>query len=368
MHKIIICPDSFKGSLSASEATDLIAKACLDALPDSEIIKIPIADGGEGTIETLGAKKVPCKVNDAFFVPFDSFWGELGDVAVIELAACAGLPQALLPNPEITSTYGVGELILSALDAGKRKFIVALGGSSTNDMGCGFASALGVRFFNSDGETFIPTGGTLSRIAGIDKSFIDPRIAESTFITMCDVINPLYGENGAAFVFAPQKGADNEMVIRLDEGLRHASSVVKSDLGLDMANLPGAGAAGGCGAGVVAFLGSDLHSGIDVVLDLKGFDQALLNADLVITGEGKFDSQSINGKAISGIASRAKNENVPVVILAGAAEETSSCYEAGITAVFSIQRGALSFEEAIIASRDSLYKTAYNVIKLAFRN
>lgn len=368
MPKIIICPDSFKGSLSATEAADLIANACLKAIPDSEVIKIPIADGGEGTVETLGATKIACKVNDAFFKPVDSFWGELGDTAVIELAACAGLPQAVSPNPEIASTFGVGELILDALNSGKRKIIIALGGSSTNDMGCGLASALGVRFLDAEGKEFIPAGGTLSKIAKIDMKAVDPRISESTFITMCDVTNPLYGEKGAAFVFAPQKGADSEMVLRLDAGLRHAGTIVQRDLGLDLASVPGTGAAGGCGAGVMAFLGSKLQSGIDVVLNLKYFDRELSGADLVITGEGKFDSQSIDGKAISGIAARAKIAKVPMVVLAGAAAETPSCYEMGVTAVFSIQRSALPLEEALKVSGESLYKTALNVMKFAFYN
>ena len=276
MKKIVISPDSYKGTLSARQAAEIIERACKDALESVETVSIPIADGGEGTVDALGAERVPCVVTDAFSTPISAFYGRLGDAAVIELAACAGLPQATHPNPEIASTFGVGELIRFALDAGFRRFIIALGGSSTNDMGCGLASALGVHFFDEDGARFVPTGKTLNRIAKIDCSGMDPRIRESRFTTMCDVTNPLFGPKGAAYVFAPQKGADPEMVARLDQGLVHACEVVKRDLGVDLSTLPGAGAAGGCGGGVVAFLSSELKSANarsknTVILSLTGF-------------------------------------------------------------------------------------------------
>lgn len=366
MHKIIVCPDSFKGSLSAKEAAILISDAFCAASDEAQTVMIPIADGGEGTVEALGAEKVICTVNDAFMEPITAFWGDLGEYAVIELAACAGLPQAKVLNPELTTTYGVGELILNALDAGKRKFIIALGGSSTNDLACGMACALGVRFYDGDGNSFVPKGGTLSKIASVDRSGLDIRISECEFITMCDVTNPLYGENGAAYVFAPQKGADDAMVKRLDQGLRHAAAVLEREFAVEIASLPGSGAAGGCGAGARLFLSSELKSGIDVVLDVKAFDEELEGAEYVITGEGKFDFQSLGGKAISGIAKRCIKSNTPLIVLAGCADENELCYERGITAVFSIQRKALPLEEAKAINDVSLYKTAFNVAKLIF--
>ncbi len=364
MKKIIIAPDSYKGTLSALEVAQTISRAVKDVSAEYETLLIPIADGGEGTIEALGAKKIPCTVSGSLFEKVESFWGELGDKAVIELAACAGLPMAKRLDPEAATTFGVGQLISAALDAGKRDFIIALGGSSTNDMGCGMAAALGVKFFNGEGKEFIPTGGTLCDIASIDRSGIDIRVTKSRFVTMCDVDNPLFGEKGAAYVFAPQKGATPEAVQRLDNGLRHAAQVVKSCLDVDVSSFEGAGAAGGCGAGVVAFLDSVLKRGIDVVLDAADFDKALEGCALVFTGEGKFDSQSIDGKAISGIAARTKEKNIPLIVLAGAAEEAENCYDMGVTAVFSIQRKALPFKEARLINGPSLYRTAYNVMKL----
>lgn len=364
MKKIIIAPDSYKGTLSAREVAKTISRAVKDACPGSETVLIPIADGGEGTIDALGAKKVFVRVKGSQFEEINSFYGLLGSSAVIELAACAGLPMAKRLDPETATTYGVGQLISAALDAGMRKFIVALGGSSTNDMGCGMAAALGVKFYDKNSKEFIPTGGTLKNIFKIDKTNIDPRVTESEFITMCDIDNPLYGEKGAAYVFAPQKGASPEAVVRLDNGLRHACDIIKRDIGIDTSLLAGAGAAGGCGAGMVAFFNSKLRSGIDVVLDASSFDSALDGAELVFTGEGRFDSQSIDGKAISGIAARTKKKNIPLIVLAGAAEEVDSCYEMGVSAVFSIQRKAMPFKEARLVNEPSLYRTAYNVMKL----
>ena len=365
--KVVICPDSFKGSLSAAEAAERIGEAAKAVSPAIRTVLIPVADGGEGTADALGAGKRFCTVKSADFTDMEAFWGELGDTAVIELASCAGLPLTKLRDPEKTTTYGVGELILHALDAGKRDFVIGLGGSSTNDMGCGMASALGVRFYDREGNSFVPTGGTLAKIARIDLSGRDPRIAECRFTTMCDVTNPLYGEKGAAYVFAPQKGADPEAVRRLDAGLRSAAELLRRDCGLDLAGIPGTGAAGGCGAGVIAFLSSELKSGIDVVLDLKEFDREIADADLVLTGEGKFDSQSLDGKVVSGIAKRTVKTNTPLVVLAGCAAETPECYDRGVTAVFSIQRRALPLEEAMKVNGESLYKTAYNILKLFFR-
>ena len=212
MKKVVVAADSFKGSISSEQVCNTVKKAMQDAINDLEVICVPIADGGEGPIEVLGAEKIYKTVNDAFFDKVKAYWGKLDQYAVVELATAAGLPMAKNPNPMIASTYGVGELILDALDHGERNIILALGGSSTNDLGCGMACALGAKFFNKNGESFIPTGGTLIDIDKIDVSEMDPRLKDCEFTTMCDVTNPLYGSEGAAYVFAPQKGATEEML------------------------------------------------------------------------------------------------------------------------------------------------------------
>lgn len=361
--KVIIAPDSYKGTLGASQVADIISKAVKEACPDAQTVLVPIADGGEGTVDSLGAEKKYFTVKGSQYENVCAFYGVLGDTAVIELAACAGLPMAKELDPSTATTYGVGQLISKALDKGFRKFIVALGGSSTNDMGCGMAAALGVKFYDAKNNEFVPAGGTLSKIHKIDISDIDTRISNSSFVTMCDIDNPLYGKKGAAYVFAPQKGAREEDLPMLDNGLRHAAEMVRRDIGIDVSNISGAGAAGGCGAGMVAFLHSELKRGIDVVLDTADFDNLLTDADLVFTGEGKFDSQSIDGKAISGIATRTKKAGVPLIVLCGAAEESKTCYDMGVSAVFSIQRKALPFKDAYKVNDISLYRTAYNVMR-----
>lgn len=362
--KIIIAPDSYKGTLSARQVARTIDKAIKNILPDARTLLMPIADGGEGTIDAFGAVKKHLTVTGSQYELVKSYYGVLGDTAIIELAACAGLPMAKKLAPETATTYGVGQLIRAALNDGFRKFIVALGGSSTNDMGCGMACALGVKFKNKAGNYFIPAGLSLADIESIDISGLDPRISESEITTMCDIDNPLCGEKGASYVFAPQKGAAPEVLPYLDAAMLHASDMVKKFIGKDVADIPGAGAAGGCGAGMVAFFSSELRRGIDVVLDTKSFDSELADTDIVFTGEGRFDSQSIDGKAISGIAARTKPRNIPLIVLCGAADESDVCYEMGVTAVFSIQRRAMPFKEAKLVNEPSLYKTAYNVMKL----
>lgn len=364
MKKIVIAPDSFKGTLSAREVAETVASAAKDASDIYETVIMPIADGGEGTVEAFGAEKIECTVMGPNGFPCKSFYGMLGNTAIIEMAAAAGLPLADPLDPGATTTYGVGELIRTTLDAGVRDFIIGLGGSATNDCGCGMAAACGVIFRRADGRAFIPTGGTLCEIDAIEMTDVDPRIAESTFTAMCDIDNPLYGEKGAAYVFAPQKGADETMVQALDEGLCHISDIISRDLGIDVAEMPGAGAAGGCGAAIPAFFGGKLRRGIDVVLETAGFEKELDGASLVVSGEGRFDSQTVGGKAISGIAARCKKHNVPLVVFCGAAEEDESAYEMGVTAVFSIQRRALPFSEAKALNAPYLYRTAYNVFKL----
>ncbi len=364
---VIIAPDSFKGTLSASQVCDAVEKGIKSAGSRIKTVKIPVADGGEGTVSALcGSNIIRRTVKGPFGEYVDSFYGiSPNGTAVIEMAAAAGLPLAEgRLNPMTASTYGVGELILHAVESGIRKIAVGLGGSCTNDAGCGIAAALGVRFTDSDGAEFVPSGGTLSRVEHIDTGAAKKLLSGIQIDIMCDIDNPLYGERGAACVFAPQKGADGRTVKILDAGLVHISEIIKKELGLDVSSLPGGGAAGGCGAGLAAFLGGRVRSGIDVVLDSSGFDEYLHNADLVITGEGHFDPQSINGKVADGIAGRLRDSEIPLVVLAGGDAEVSEAYGKGITAVFSIQHEPVAFSEAKDHSYEYLRRTAENVMRL----
>jgi glycerate kinase len=365
--KVIIAPDSFKGTLSAVQVCEIMAKAVKSVDVSADIIQIPVADGGEGTVEAFGAEKIYVDVTGPDHKKIRPYYGVLNNTVIIEMAACSGLPLTELKNPELTTTYGVGELILHALDGGYREFVLGLGGSATNDAGTGMAAALGVEFFDLNGESFIPVGGTLINIFNIDMSAIDPRIKESRFTAMCDIDNPLYGERGAAYIFAPQKGADIDMVKRLDNALIHFSNIVKGDLNINVSQLSGGGAAGGMGAGVYAFLNSQLKSGIDVVLDTVGFDNNLNDINCVISGEGKFDDQSIHGKVVSGIANRVKDKNIPFIIIAGAVDDSVDLTDTGITAVFSIQRTPLPFSESVLRSEKDLFNTVKNMINILYK-
>lgn len=365
--KIIICPDSFKGTLSAREVCDCIEEGVLDALPNAETIKIPIADGGEGSSDVMGVKKKYTEVSGPYFEKTEAFIGFLGEErAVVEMAVCAGLPLVgERKHPRLTTTYGVGELIKAALDDGAKEILLCLGGSATNDAGCGMAAALGARFTDKNGTEFIPTGGTLKDIDKIDLSSLDPRLKTVKLSAMCDVKNPLFGENGAAFVYAPQKGADEETVKLLDSGLHHFSDKCHECLSVDVSALEGGGAAGGMGAGVVALLGGSLMRGIDAVLGICGFSEAVKGADLVITGEGRFDSQSLCGKVVSGVGEHMKDSSAPLLVIAGSIDRKMT--DLGrVTAAFSIQTEPLAFEEAVKYSREGLRFTARNAVSLLF--
>ena len=345
METIILIPDSFKGTLTSRQVCEAMERAVLRRKPRARVISIPVADGGEGTVEAfltaMGGERVECTVCGPHFAPMTAFYGLLPDsTAVIEMAACAGLPLAgKKKNPERTTTYGVGQLIMDALDKGARKFLIGLGGSATNDGGCGCAAACGVRFYESHGSSFVPSGRNLNEIEKIAMTYADPRLKECTFTVLCDIDNPLCGPTGAAAVFGPQKGADEEMVGRLDMGLRHLARRWLEDLGKDLLFLPGGGAAGGMGAGMAAFFGGTLRPGIDLLLDTVGFDDLAKDASLVFTGEGKLDGQTARGKAICGIARRAKGLGLPVIALVGGSEgELAALHSEGLTAVFSINR------------------------------
>lgn len=377
MKKIILVPDSFKGTMSSFYICSVMKKACLDIFPEAQVISLPVADGGEGTVdaflEAVGGIKKEVKVENPFFEKIKTYYGILANekdtehkTAVIETALCAGLPLAEgRLNPSITTTYGVGTIIKDALANGCTKIILGLGGSATNDGGCGLLSALGLKFFNFENQEFIPTGGTLKNIARIDVSNLNPALKHCSITVMCDIDNPLYGETGAAYVFAPQKGADPNCVRELDEGLRHFAQAAKAATGKDCAFAKGTGAAGGMGYGALVFLAANLQMGIETVLDTVHFDKALSDADFVFTGEGKLDSQSVRGKVIAGVGRRARQKSVPVIAVVGDAAATEAeMYAAGLSAVFSINRLAVPYSEAKKTASADLAYTMHNILRL----
>ena len=372
MEKILLVPDSFKGTLSSRQVCQVMAGQMRRFFPQAQVKSIPVADGGEGSVEAFlaaaGGERRTRTVTGPFGEPVEAFYGILGDgrTAVIEMAACAGLPLAEgRLNPERATTYGVGELLLAAKEAGCTKAILGLGGSCTNDGGAGAAVALGAKFTRADGTAFVPTGGTLGEIAALDVSPVAQALQGMELTAMCDIDNPLYGEAGAAAVFAPQKGADAAMVARLDAGLRHLGQVSARCLGRDFSHLPGAGAAGGLGFGMAAFCGAQLRMGIDAVLDAVGFDSLLPGTDVVFTGEGKIDSQSARGKVVSGVAARCRKAGVPVVAVVGQIDQGfEEMYQQGLTAVFSINRAAQPFAESRFHAGENLALTMENIARL----
>lgn len=372
MQNFILVPDSFKGTLSAIEVCNIMKSSIKNLYKDANIISVPVADGGEGTVDAflyaLGGEKKSVWVSDAFNEQkILAHYAMLkDDIAVIEMAACAGLP--LVKNrlePDKTTTFGVGELIIDAINSGAKKIILGLGGSATNDGGCGMAAALGVKFKDEQNQEFIPTGGTLSQIYKIDMNNIYSKIKDVEFISMCDVDNPLCGRLGASAVFAPQKGADEDMVKSLDEGLAHLAKVIKRDLHIEVKDIKGAGAAGGLGAGSIAFLQSKLTKGIDVILDTIKFDELVSKADIVFTGEGKFDSQSLHGKVVMGVANRSQKYKTPVIVVTGAiGENIQEAYNKGITAIFSINKEPMEFSKSALKSKENMILTMENILRL----
>lgn len=372
MQNFILVPDSFKGTLSAIEVCNIMKSSIKNLYKDANIISVPVADGGEGTVDAflyaLGGEKKSVWVSDAFNEQkILAHYAMLkDDIAVIEMAACAGLP--LVKNrlePDKTTTFGVGELIIDAVNSGAKKIILGLGGSATNDGGCGMAAALGVKFKDEQDQEFIPTGGTLSQIYKIDMNNIYSKIKDIEFISMCDVDNPLCGKLGASAVFAPQKGADEDMVKLLDEGLAHLAKIIKRDLHIEVKDIKGAGAAGGLGAGSIAFLQSKLTKGIDVILDTIKFDELVSKADIVFTGEGKFDSQSLHGKVVMGVANRSQKYKTPVIVVTGAiGENIQEAYNKGITAIFSINKEPMEFSKSALKSKENMILTMENILRL----
>ena len=372
LKKFVLIPDSFKGTLSSTEICETLEKAIRAHHSDAEVVSIPVADGGEGSVDcfltALGGEKVTLLVNNPYMEEMSAYYGLIdnGQTAVIEMAACAGLPLVeTRKNPLKTTTYGVGELMLHAAEQGVKKIVVGLGGSSTNDGGCGAAAAAGVLFYNDQNEIFVPTGGTLKDIVRIDVSKVAPSLKEVEIVTMCDIDNPMYGPTGAAHVFGPQKGADKDMVFFLDAGVKHLAEVIQRDLAMDLSTMPGTGAAGAMGAGMVAFFHSNLQMGIETVLDTVNFEEIIQDADYIFTGEGKIDFQSLRGKVVIGVAKRAKKQEKKVVVIAGGADQgIEEAYELGVTAVFTINRLPEPLDISRHKSRENLYDTADNILRI----
>jgi glycerate 2-kinase len=368
--KVIIAPDSFKESLSALEVANAIEKGFRDIFPEAEYVKIPMADGGEGTVQSLvdatGGRIVKTEVTGPLGDRVKAFFGVLGDgkTAVIEMAAASGLH--LVPsekrNPLVTTTRGTGELILSALNEGAEHIIIGIGGSATNDGGAGMIQALGGRLLDRHGQEIGLGGGSLSELADIDLSGLDVRLKHVKIEVACDVDNPLTGPKGASAVFGPQKGAMPEMVATLDKNLQHYADVIERVLGKQVKDIPGAGAAGGLGAGLLAFLEAELKRGVEIVLETVKFHERIQDASLVITGEGRIDGQTIFGKTPIGVAKAAKRYNIPVIAIAGSLSDDSNVVLShGIDALYSIVPGIIPLEKAMANAEYYIAKTARNI-------
>lgn len=371
--KILIAPDKFRESLSSIEAAKSIEKGIKKVNKNIETVLCPIADGGEGTVDALVAatsgRHVICDATGPLGEKISAKYGILGDnkTAVVEMAAASGLwlvPQDKR-NPLYTTTYGTGDMIRSALDFGVGKVIVGIGGSSTTDGGMGMAQALGIKFYDKEGNELGYGGIQLEKLYKIDMKNIDPRVNRTMFEVACDVDNPLTGLKGAAYVYSPQKGAKPDEVKRLEEGLKNFTKVIKKDLGKDIENLKGAGAAGGLGAGLVAFLDAKLRPGIDIVIDTINLRKRMKNVDLAITGEGSTDAQTLMGKAPTGVISVAKELKIPVVIISGSvADDRSKLHESGVDAIFSIIPRPISLNKSLKNASLFLEKAAEEVIRL----
>ena len=370
MKKVILIPDSFKGTLSSGQICRIMEKKVKEYFPKCEAVKVPVADGGEGSVDcflaAVGGEKKRVMVKGPYMEEMEAFYGILPDgTAVIEMAACASLPLVEgRQNPEKTTTYGVGQLMLDAAESGCKKIVVGLGGSCTNDAGAGAAAAAGIRFYDASGTAFIPTGGTLKKVVRISLESMDERLKKIPVVTMCDIDNPMYGKSGAAYIFAPQKGADEDMVRNLDDNLKKFAAVIEKETGKDVSQIPGGGAAGAMGAGMVAFFCSQLQMGIETVLDTINFDEMIKDADMIFTGEGKMDTQSLRGKVVIGVGKRAKEQKIPVTVVAGGAGSgIEDAYDMGISAIFTINRMPEDFSVSRYKSEENMELTMDNIMR-----
>ena len=374
--KIIIAPDSFKGSVSAIEVAESMQKAVLSVDLSAKTVIMPVADGGEGTIDAI-ATCVPATIHET------EVSGPMGhkaiakyailedsETAVIEMAQASGLPMVPSDerNPLLATTYGTGQLMKDALNRGCKKMIIGIGGSATNDGGAGVLMALGASFKDAEGKELEFGGGALANLAEIDMSNFDSRIFNVDITVACDVTNPLTGENGASHVYGPQKGATPEMVKQLDAALAHFAMVSAQEIGEDYSTYPGTGAAGGLGFALIAYCKAKFAAGIDIVLDVTGFEEELKDADLVLTGEGRIDGQSVQGKVLYGIGTRAKEKGVPVIAIGGAVREDSEALlDYGITSMFSIANGPMSLEYAMENGSNLIYQITKNVMRVVLK-
>lgn len=369
LKKIVVASDSFKGSLTSLDVAQNVEKAILEVYPLCDVLKVNVADGGEGTMEalqqTLGGVRVSLVVKDPLGREIEATYVILNDgiTAVVEMSAASGLPllKSDERNPLKTSTYGTGQLICDALDRGCRKILVGIGGSATNDAGMGMLQALGFRFFDAQGNQLQPVGENLQLVSSIDSTGRHPDLDKTEFVVACDVKAPLYGRNGAAYVFAPQKGADQKMVEMLDAGLRHFSEVSSAMAGYDCSQMQGTGAAGGLGYAFRQYLHARLERGIEMVLDAIGFDDIISGADLVITGEGRVDSQTLTGKTPFGVAQHAHRQGIPVVVIGGSVEiDVLQVREAGFNDV--IQVTPLDMPLSVAMRPEVAAENVYNAI------
>ncbi|MBN2879514.1 MAG: glycerate kinase [Clostridia bacterium] len=370
--KIIIAPDSFKGSLSSAEVIKIIGKEAKNAFDEAEIIGVPLADGGEGTVDAMlfddaGVKKT-CAVSGPLGKIVNAEYGMMDDTAIIEMASCSGLtlvPESLR-NPMKTTSRGTGEMIKHVLDEGIRNIIIGIGGSATNDGGIGAMQALGAEFYDAE-NNLINTGNgeKLSEISRIELKNFDKRVRNCRIKVMCDVTNPLTGERGATYTYSRQKGADEETLDLLEKGMRNYEDILNKCFGREISKISGAGAAGGMGAALLGFCGAELVSGIGLLLEIKKFSERIKGADLIITGEGRVDGQSAYGKAVQGIAGYADKANVPVIVIAGSVGEGyEKAYDFGVKAIFSIADRPMSLDECMNKSKSLLRSIAKNIFEL----
>lgn len=371
--KVVVASDKFKGSLTSYEVATCIENGIKKVDKSIEVVKVPMADGGEGTLKSLveatGGEMVKLIAKDPLMRPIECSYGLINDkkMAIIEMAEVSGL--MLLKenerNPLKTTTYGLGQLICDAMDKGCETIIIGIGGSATNDGGAGMLKALGVKFLDAYGNDVGADGESLGRICTIDMSGMDKRVRDVRFIVACDVDNPLYGPNGASYIYGPQKGADDAMLELLDRNLKHYGDIIDGIFKKPISSYPGSGAAGGLGAGLMAFLGAELEKGIDLIIKLTNLEEKIKSSDIVVTGEGKIDSQTVHGKTPFGVAELAKKYGIPVIAICGTlAKGYEILYQNGFDSIFSITDGPMTLEDALKNSRELIEAAAYRIFRL----